>query len=411
MVRRRDLLKIGAGALLFPLFRRSVLGANETVGVGVIGCGGMGQAHIGTLMELAAQGEKVRVVGVCDVYRKRVEGAASWSKAKAYFDYRQVLDDPEVDAVCIVTPDHWHTKMALDALEAGKDVYCEKPMTHWKQLTDPLKIAAAVNRHRRVFQVGTQGMSDSIWEQVAELIKAGELGTIVQAQAADMRDGHWGVLCGCWQDCDPDARPDVNLDWDMWLGHRFGLAPWRPWHSARFFAYRIFWDYSGGIGADWFPHILTPLVRSLGLGFPHKVTASGGLYLPEHQLRWEVPDIFQMIVEYPNGPSLHLMACLGNATGAPMMIRGSRATLVFEGEGATLYPGQRKIVRTRHASLQEHWRDFLRCVRTREKPRSNETLGVYVMTAINLGIHSYLKGRTLTWDGKSMKPVLKQEEG
>jgi len=147
----------------------------------------------------------------------------------------------------------------------------------------------------------------------------------------------------------------------------------------------------------------------MGLKFPKRVTASGGLYLPEHKGRWEVPDIFQMVVEYPEGPSIHLMACLGNNWGVPMLIRGSKATLVFEGPGAVIYP-QREIVgdiprkevqRVRGASLEEHWRDFLNCVRTREQPRSNAQPGYYVMTAIHMGIRSFLEGRAMEFDEKT----------
>jgi len=403
---RREFLKQAATLASVTILSKSVFGANERIGVAVVGCGGMGFAHINTLLSLKQKGEPVDIVAVCDVWQKRLDAAAQRAEAKPVKDYRQILDDKSVDAVCIATPDHWHAKIAIDAMEAGKDVYCEKPMTLWKSLDEPKRIYTTVNRTKRVLQVGTQGMSDSIWEQVSELIKAGEIGTLVQAQAADMRTGHWSVLCGCERDIDPDAKPGVNLDWDMWLGWKFGLAPRRPWEPARFFAFRIFWDYSGGIATDWFPHILTPLVRAMNLRFPKRVTASGGIYVPEHKGRWEVPDIFQMVIEYPEGPSIHLMACLGNNWGVPMLIRGSKATLVFEGPGAVIYP-QREIVgdaprkeiaRTRGASLEEHWRDFLNCVRTRQQPRSNAELGYYVMTALHMGIRSFLEGRTMEFD-------------
>ncbi len=412
---RREFLRQAINLTSVTLLSKSVFGANERIGVAVIGCGGIGNAHIGTLLALKQKGEPVDIVAVCDVWQKRLDAAAQRTSAKALRDYRQVLDDKSVDAVCIATPDHWHAKIAIEAMEAGKDVYCEKPMTHWKSLDEPKRFVATQTRTKRVVQVGTQGMSDSIWEQVAELIKAGEIGTLMQAQAADMRTGHWGVLCGCEKDIDPDAKPGVNLDWDMWLGWRFGLAPRRAWEPSRYFAFRIFWDYSGGIGTDWFPHLLTPLVRVMGLKFPKRVVASGGIYHPEHKGRWEVPDIFQMVVEYPDGPSIHLMACLGNNWGAPMLLRGSKATLVFEGNGAVIHPQReilgevprKEVARTRAASLEEHWRDFLTCVRTREQPRSNAQLGYYVMTALHMGIRSYLQGRAMEFDERSqtVKPV------
>jgi predicted dehydrogenase len=412
---RRQFLREAIALTSTMFLGKSVFGANEKIGVGVIGCGGMGGAHMSTIRRLKESGEAVELVAVCDVWQKRLDAAAKTTGAKPYKDYRKLIEDKSVDAVCIATPDHWHAKIAIDAMEAGKDVYCEKPMTYWKSLDEPKKIVETLQRQKRILQVGTQGMSDSIWEQVAELISAGEVGTLIHAQAADMRTGHWSVLCGCEKDIDPDAKPGENLDWDMWLGWQFGLAPRRPFEPSRFFAFRIFWDYSGGLATDWFPHILTPLIRTMGLKFPKRVTASGGLYVPEHKLRWEVPDIFQMLVEYPDGPSVLLVACLGNNFGIPMIIRGSKATVTFEGPGAIIHP-QREVVgeqprkeiqRKRGASLEEHWRDFLNCIRSRQQPRSNAFLGYYVMTAIHMGIRSYLEGRTMEFDEKTetVKPV------
>lgn len=402
---RRNFLKQATALTAATVLSKSVFGANERIGVGVIGCGGMGNAHLSTLLRLKQQGESVDIVAVCDVWQKRLDGATQRTGAKPYRDYRQVLDDKGVDAVCIATPDHWHAKIAMDAAEAGKDVYCEKPMTHWKSLDEPRRLVATVSRTKRILQVGTQGMSDSIWEQVSELIKAGEIGTLMHAQAADMRRGYVGFTDA------PDPKPPSDLDWDMWLGWQFGLAPKRPWNPNRYFSFRVFWDYSGGIGTDLFPHLLTPLVRAMNLSFPKRVTASGGLYHPEHKGRWETPDIFQMLVEYSEGPSVLLVTCIGNDWRLPMLIRGSKATLVFEGQGAVIYPQgeqpRKEIARTRGGSLEEHWRDFLRCVRTRERPRSDALLGYYVMTAIQMGIRSFLEGKAMEFDEKTqtVKPA------
>ncbi|MGQ9729235.1 MAG: Gfo/Idh/MocA family protein [Candidatus Fervidibacter sp.] len=209
---RREFLKRAATLASVTILSKSVMGANERIGIAVIGCGGMGNGHINTLLALKQKGEPIDIVAVCDVWQKRLDAAAQRTGARLVKDYRQILDDKSVDAVCIATPDHWHAKISIDAMEAGKDIYCEKPMTLWKSLNEPRRIYMTVDRTKRVFQVGTQGMSDSIWEQVAELIKAGEIGVLVQAQATDMRTGHWSVLCGCERDIDPDAKPNVNLD-------------------------------------------------------------------------------------------------------------------------------------------------------------------------------------------------------
>ncbi|HIE52870.1 MAG TPA: Gfo/Idh/MocA family oxidoreductase [Armatimonadetes bacterium] len=410
MQRRKDLNRreflhqaaTAAGATLLtagvgPKLWAQVAGANERVNIGVIGCGGMGNSHISTLLKLREEG-LVNIVAVCDVYTKRLDRAAARTGAKPYRDYRRLLEDPEVDAVLIATPDHWHAPMTIAAADAGKDVYCEKPMTYWKDLREPQEVVRAIARNQRVMQVGTQGMSDSIWEQVAERIQAGALGTLIHAQASDCRNGYIALYDPTRTD--PDLKPGETLDWDLWLGP----APKRPFEPGRYLSFRVFWDYSGGVGTDFFPHLLTPLVQAMGLTFPKRVTASGGLYY-YHDGR-EVPDIFSLVIEYPQGPSVLLLGGVANDTGLPIQIRGQQATLTIGGPGAVVDPqravnkeGQREeIARTRRASLAEHWKDFLQSVKTREKPRSHEVLGYYVMTALHMGITSYLTGRTLEFD-------------
>ena len=394
-----------AGAAAVAASADRALGATLEGGppirVATIGCGGMGNAHLSTMMALREKGTPVEIVGVCDVYQVRLDQAAERVKARAYTDYRKVLETDDVDAVSIATPDHWHARIALDALNAGKDVYCEKPMTYWRNLKDARNVVEAVARNRRVLQVGTQGMSDDVWDVAGERIKAGAIGGLVHAQASDMRNGDIGVYSP--RSNDGQAKPGVNLDWDAWLGP----APKHAWEPGRYFAWRSFWDYGGGTGPDFFPHILTPLVHTMGLTFPRRVTASGGLY------QWddgrEVPDIVNYVIEYPGGPSVLLCASLSNDTGLPMLIRGKLGTLSFEGPGAVITPqkptnpnGTREEVpRTRGGSLESHWLDFLTCVRSREKPRSNELHGYHVMTAIHMGMLSYLNGCAYEFDRES----------
>lgn len=377
-----------------------IRGANERINVATIGCGGMGHAHLHTLLALREQ-RQANIVAVCDVWDKRLDSAVGLTGAKGYKDYRKLLEDRRIDAVTIATPDHWHARMTIDAAEAGKDVYCEKPMTYWGDLAQPRNVVRAIEANGRVMQVGTQGMSDSIWEQAAERIAAGALGKLVHAQASDMRNGPLGVYEPASND--PDAKPGVTLDWDMWLGP----APKRPYDHGRYFAFRSFWDYSGGVCTDFFPHILTPLIRAMGVTFPRRVTASGGLY----QLRdgREVPDIFTATIEYPDGPSVLLIGAVACTAGLPMLIRGYEAYMTFDGPGAVIHPetsvvGGRpgeEIVRQRGASLEEHFRDFLECVRTRNKPRSHEALGYYCMAALHMAVRSYREGAVYEFDPRS----------
>jgi predicted dehydrogenase len=377
-------------------------GASERLGVAVIGCGAMGSAHLETLIALRDKGW-VNIVAVCDVFDKRLEAAKKRSGAKAFGDYRRVLELKDVDAVAIATPDHWHVPMTIAAAAADKDIYCEKPMTHWKDLQEAKDVVAAIARNKRVMQVGTNGLSDSQFEQAAERIAAKALGKLIRAQASDQRNGPISVYSP--KTNDPDAQPGKSLDWDQWLGS----APKREYESGRYFAFRSFWDYSGGVATDFFPHLLTPLVAIMGLTFPKRVAASGGLYYWKDGR--EVPDVFDLVLEYPAGPTIHLAAGLANDSNFPMQIQGQRATLTFGGNGFAIDPqmsaagqAQREEIKsTRPGSLEEHWRDFLTAVHTRKKPRSHELHGYHVMTALHMGVRSYREGKVFEFDAEKQE--------
>ncbi|MCX7642631.1 MAG: Gfo/Idh/MocA family oxidoreductase [Armatimonadetes bacterium] len=167
-----------------------IVGANERIGVGVIGCGGQGITHIRTMQRLQKWGENIAVVAVCDVYQKRLDYAAKISDAKPYRDYRKLLEDSDVDAVFIVTPEHWHAKMTLDALDAGKDIYLEKPITRY--LDESFAVYNAAMKSKSVIQVGSQWTSEERWWQAAELVKEGKLGKLVWSQTSYCRNSKGG---------------------------------------------------------------------------------------------------------------------------------------------------------------------------------------------------------------------------
>ncbi|MEK7685618.1 MAG: Gfo/Idh/MocA family oxidoreductase [Verrucomicrobiota bacterium] len=372
---------------------------NERIRYALIGCGGQGNGHLDSVMKLKAGGYPVEIVAVCDVYAKRAEEAARKTGGKACADYRQVLEQKDIDAVGIAAPDHWHCKLVIEAADAGKDIYCEKPMTHWRDLTEPRRMVEAVARNKRVLQVGTQGMSEGIWEPIAEKIKAGAIGKVVHAQSSDMRNYSVGLYDP--KSDDGVAKPGVNLDWDQWLGP----APKHAYECGRFFAFRCYWDYSGGVGTDFLPHLLTPLAFAMNLGFPRRVSALGGQCA--YKGGREIPDIYNLLIEYAEGTTVYLMAGIANSTPIPTVIRGHEATVhVHKGPGAMILPEQAvkpggeevSIPQTRGGSVEEHYRNFFDCVKSRQKPRSNELLAHRVMTALNLGIHSFRTGRTWEYD-------------
>ena len=253
--RRGFLRHLGMGAALAPVWNaRSTLaipGANERLLVGVIGCGSMGNSHMKALLGMQ-DSANVKVAAVCDVYRKRLEAAADLTGGTAYSDYRTLLSQKELDYVLIATPEHWHHRMTLDALDAGKHIYLEKPMT--QTIRQAREVVRRVRRSKLKLQVGVQGMSDESYEVAGRYIREGALGKLVMAQidySRNYTDDFWAY------DIDPDADPRTNLDWAAWLGP----APKRPWDPRRFFQWRRYWDYSGGVATDLFVHRVTRIIK------------------------------------------------------------------------------------------------------------------------------------------------------
>ena len=232
----------------------AIPGANERYRLGVIGCGGMAQGHMRNLLEMK-ESDNVEIVAVCDVYTKRLDAAAELTGGKPIKDYRQLLAQKDLDGVLIATPEHWHHKMVLDAISAGKHIYVEKPMTH--SIAEARQVARKVKGSRIKLQVGVQGMSDESYEVANQYIRDGVLGKVVMAQidySRNYKDDFWAY------DIDPDAKPGVNLDWEAWLGP----ARKRPWDPRRYFQWRRYWDYSGGIATDLFIHRVTRILKAVG---------------------------------------------------------------------------------------------------------------------------------------------------
>jgi predicted dehydrogenase len=416
-VSRREFLKASAGAavgasLAAASFSRA-LGANGRVGVGFIGCGGRGLAHISYVSQLNKAGEPVEIVAVSDLYRRRLDAAARSSGAKSYMDHRELLADPKVDVVCIATPDHLHGYQVIDAVRAGKDVYCEKPITHWRQFELTKRMAQEVKKSKRIVQVGTQGMSDSAWHQAAELVKQGAIGQPIHAECGYFRIGDWGER-GMPVD-DPDAKPGPDLNWEGFLGD----SPKSAFSVSRFFRWRMYWDYAGGPSTDLFPHSLTPVVKVLGVTFPAMVVATGGKFRYEER---EVPDTFNMLVDYPEKITVAVLGTQGNdypgtgnrsSPGRCPVIRGWEGTITFEGDKIVVrpQPGVEKPVKEitiEHGeSMLDHWRNFLTCCRTREKPWSPiEELGYHVQTALQMGVLSLREGKVARFDREREEIVL-----
>lgn len=300
----------------------SIQGANDTIGVGVIGAGIRGEILIRATRTIP----NTRIVGVADAYDGHFARSREilGNDIVATRDYRRLLDDKDVDAVLIVTPDHLHRQMALDAMAAGKDVFIEKPMTHrWEEGEE---IIAAARSRRRIVEVGSQWESMPGNARAMEIIRSGRLGTITQINGAM----HRNTATGAWYyPVPPDASPET-IDWPAFLGPAKNV----PFDAARFFRWRLYWDYSGGLPTDLFVHLVTATHTLMGVTMPSRVVALGGLRRFKDR---EVPDQMAAIVEYPQGFTLNLSATANNAHPFPPL-------LVLGTEGALEYYANRLVL-------------------------------------------------------------------
>lgn len=438
-VNRRDFMKGGVGAgVTLGLADRvlaarpgkaaglRVIGANDRINIGVIGVGGRGSY---LAREFAGIGERTngsKIVAVCDVWEKRKRENAELHKCDGYLDYREIINRPDIDAVVIATPDHWHARIALEAMDRGKDVYLEKPMCH--TIEEAKQLSHTVKETKRVLQVGSQTTSADQWHKAKKAIADGMIGQMLTSQGSYHRnsiEGEWN-----WK-IDPEAGPngkgDNYIDWKMWLGP----APKRPWDADRYFRFRKYWDYSGGIATDLFYHVVAPLnICWPEPQFPSRVMASGGIYIFKDR---EVPDTFNLLADYEKGHSLVLSSTMANSKHIPGLIRGHEGTIVmvehgmFEGktDHITVIPEKKVITDAYKSKFGEsqieipveetprwaHMQNFLDCVRSREKPTLDVETGFRAQVTISLAVQSYREGRILYWDEKNMKATTKAPKG
>ena len=387
----------GAAVTLTARAYSQIRGANDRLRIGVIGCGGMGGVHMQSLVKMRNAGaDNIDVTAVCDLWEKRVHKAAELTGAKIHKDYRAVLDNKEIDYVLITTPEHWHYQVTMDAIDAGKHVYVEKPMTHTVEQSK--KVVARLKQKSVKLQVGVQGMSDDSYETANQYVKDGTLGNVVIAQIDYSRNGDDLFVVN---EIDPDAKPGVNLDWKTWLGQ----APKRPWDPYRFFRWRNYWDYSGGIATDLFIHRVTRIIKALGLTFPESATGSGGTFQFKNG-RDEVPDTFNVTLDYPGGPSVLLVSSQANDTPVEHVLRGHKATLKFTSTGFTITPQRmfakdiKPVEYKKHGaeSVEPHHRNLQAAIRRNEALKCDCMLGYYGVVACEMGVQSFRKRKYLKWD-------------
>ncbi len=349
----------------------------------------------------------LNVVAACDIYERakfRAKELIGLGDADVHHAYEDLLARDDVDAVVVATPDHWHARMAIDAMRAGKDVYLEKPMS--KTIEEAKAIAAVTRETGRVLQVGSQWVSDPAYAEARRMIAEGLTGPVLMAQSSYSSNHARGV----WQYyVDEEANPQT-VDWERFLGD----APAQPFSGERFFRWRKYWDFSGGIGTDFLYHRLAPLLFALGPRFPVRVSALGGIYLFRNR---EVPDTYSTTIEYEDflinlvgtsgsqaSNTLHGPAFFGQMAAIslrPGLVRATPERLYAERfrrrtGSATVEVSVDNL--DQQTARTDHMLDFLRCVRTRQKPVFDAHFGYQVMVAIRLGVDSYRSGRQLGFD-------------
>jgi predicted dehydrogenase len=382
----------------------------EAVRVGIIGTGGMGTSHANALMDTNSRGDaSVQVVALADPCDERrdyclkacVEKQPGINIASGR-DYHEMLAREDVHAVLVASPEHWHAQHVIDALEAGKDVYCEKPMT--LELDEGLEVRKAVLKHSdRIFQVGTQMIMLPKYGAARQAIKDGKIGTPVWSQTSYCRNsmtGEWNYYT-----INPDWKPGVNLDWDMWLG-RMGSREWDPKIFARWRRYR---DFSTGIIGDLLVHVMTPLIYALDSGWPTRVIASGAHMVDKEM---ENHDQVNLTVQFENGHTMIIAGSTANEVGLETMIRGHKANIYLNGRHCDIRPeriyvddiDREEIKVPDIGNDQDQLRlNWLSCIRSRQAAHSNIDLASKVMVAVDLASKSMWDGHAYAFNPDTMK--------
>jgi predicted dehydrogenase len=389
-VNRREFVTTAVAGTL--LASRRALGANDRVRIGLIGTGG----RCMYLAELLKGLPGNEIVAACDVYEpRRLEAVEKMGpQTKPASDYREVLDRSDIDAVVIGAPDHWHVPMTLDAVAAGKDVYCEKPITH--TLAEGDKLIAGVEKSKRVVATGTQQRSWDHYLVAKELIQGKRLGQITLAEM------YWyqNYVRTTWQD--PEAEIDPSrLDWKKFLG----AAPDQPFESIRFRRWRFFWDFGGGIFTDLMTHWIDVVQWYMNSPSPTSVDASGAT----HALReWQCPDTVNASILFPqNFTATYTGTMVSSLEDGGIIFRGSEGVMRLTRAGFWLYreanqhrndremPEPDMVMKSTDDGTRTNLANWLDCIRTRALPNAHVRAGVEAARTSHLANLAMRQGKVI----------------
>jgi predicted dehydrogenase len=421
MTRRRFTTTTALAGISTALSASRVLGAGERIRLGFIGLGNRGDQVLDAFLEH----RDAQVVALCDIHQPYLDFAARkvGGHPAQFRDYRRLLDRRDVDAVVICTPDHWHALQTIHACQAGKDVYCEKPLSLC--VAEGRRMVEIARRHNRVTQVGLHRRSSEFVRAACDFIRGGGIGKVTVARAFHIQN-EWPRGIGN----PPDGTPPEGFDWDAWQGP----APRRPYNGNRtFYRFRWFYDYSGGQLTNMGVHYLDAIHWALGQDAPRAVTAMGGKWAGIEDNR-EVPDTLEVLWQYP-GDTLVTFSQF-NATAAPagarngeIEFRGTLGTLYLQSNGYEVVPdslaihdfpartpldrslernyrtGARPRIRPRQvrgsAPTTAHVRNFLDCIHSRRRCTCDIEIGHRSTTAALIGNIAHKTRSFLEWDSRA----------
>jgi predicted dehydrogenase len=385
---RRSFLIAGS---LTALASTRVWGANDTLRLGVIGAG----QRMNTLLSCAAKSSTPnRIVAVSDPYKPHRDAVLTRDAAKGattHVPYHEVLENKEIDAVLIASPDHWHVKMATDALAAGKDVYLEKPVTH--TLEEGAVLHDAVRSSKRILQCGMQQRSWPHFRNAVEMVQAGKLGKVLQART------YW------WQNYQrnkpfkPTSMQD--LDWKLWLGN----APDQAFSEDKFYLWRWYWNFGGGAMTDLFTHWIDVVQWAMQADQPSKAFMLGDKY---HFKQWDCPDTIQAAFRYPlsNGEGFDVVyegMMASSIDDGGIEFRGTEATLKVNRNGMTVFHegsgSQNPTVKeeSKGDGTVQHMQNFFDCIQSRKEPNAPVEAGIAAARAGHIGNLAFHSGGQTDW--------------
>jgi len=410
MTTRRDFIKnttiTAAGIGIASSIVAAVPGCapSDKVKVGLIGCNGMGFSNLSVFLD----NHEVECVALCDiddsVLNRRaaaIEKLRGAKPANLYKDWRHLIDNKDVDVVIVGTPDHWHCLQMVAACQAGKDVYCEKPMG--RTIEECNIMIRAADKYKSVVQVGQWQRSDPHWLDAVAFLRSGQLGKIRLVRVYSYQGWNTSIPVVA------DEPVPAGVDYDMWLGP----APSRPFNKNRFhFTFRWFWDYAGGLMTDWGVHLLDFALYGMDVTTPKTVMAMGGKYgYPDDAC--ETPDSLQTIYEFDGFNVLwdHAIGINDGAYGrnAGLGFVGENGTLVVDRQGWEVIPEvvngvtrmeAKPLVKGSGEGLKNNVKNHLDCIRKRNRNTTvNPEIAGHIAKLSAVGNIAYRTGKKLIWDG------------